>query len=45
MTRVLLADDDPLVRAGLALILGGSDVIKVVAEATNGQQAVDAVRS
>ena len=42
-TRVLLADDDPLVRAGLALILGGSDVITVVAEAANGQQAVDAV--
>jgi DNA-binding NarL/FixJ family response regulator len=41
--RVLLADDDPLVRAGLALILGGSDVITVVAEATNGQEAVDAV--
>lgn len=43
-TRVLLADDDALVRAGLALILGGSDVISVVAEATNGQEAVDAVR-
>ena len=44
-TRVLLADDDPLVRAGLALILGGSDVITVVAEAANGQQAVDAVQA
>jgi DNA-binding NarL/FixJ family response regulator len=43
--RVLLADDDPLVRAGLALILGGSDVITVVGEAANGQEAVDAVRA
>lgn len=43
--RVLLADDDPLVRAGLALILGGSDVITVVAEAANGQKAVEAVRA
>jgi DNA-binding NarL/FixJ family response regulator len=43
--RVLLADDDALVRAGLALILGGSDVIAVVAEATNGQEAIDAVRA
>jgi DNA-binding NarL/FixJ family response regulator len=44
-TKVLLADDDPLVRAGLALILGGSTTISVVAEAANGQQAVDAVRA
>jgi DNA-binding NarL/FixJ family response regulator len=45
VTKVLLADDDPLVRAGLALILGGSETISVVAEAANGQQAVDAVRA
>jgi len=44
-TRVLLADDDPLVRAGLALILGGSDTISVVGEAANGLEAVDAVRA
>ena len=42
-TRVLLTDDDPLVRAGLALILGGSPDITVVGEAVNGRQAVDAV--
>ncbi len=41
--RVLLADDDGLVRAGLALILGGSPAIEVVGEAANGQQAVDRV--
>jgi DNA-binding NarL/FixJ family response regulator len=43
--RVLLADDDPLVRAGLALMLGGSDSIAVVGEASNGREAVDAVRA
>jgi DNA-binding NarL/FixJ family response regulator len=42
--RVLLADDDPLVRAGLALMLGGSDAISVVAEAADGREAVDVVR-
>nr|WP_197684434.1 response regulator transcription factor [Aeromicrobium choanae] len=44
MTRVLLTDDDPLVRAGLALILGGAKTIEVVAEAANGREAVAAVR-
>jgi DNA-binding NarL/FixJ family response regulator len=38
--RVLLADDDALVRAGLALILGGSSDIEVVGEAPNGRDAV-----
>jgi DNA-binding NarL/FixJ family response regulator len=41
--RVLITDDDPLVRAGLALILGGSDDIKVIGEAANGREAVDRV--
>jgi len=44
-TRVLLADDDALVRAGLALMLGGSTDVVVVGEATNGREAVDAVRA
>nr|MCW2728847.1 DNA-binding response regulator [Aeromicrobium sp.] len=43
--RVLLADDDALVRAGLALILGGSEAIEVVGEASNGLEAVATVRS
>ena len=42
--RVLLADDDPLVRAGLSLMLGGSSAISVVGEASNGAEAVEAVR-
>lgn len=43
--RVLLADDDALVRAGLALILGGSSTIEVVGEASNGRDAVERVRT
>ncbi|MCD9198455.1 response regulator transcription factor [Aeromicrobium wangtongii] len=43
--RVLLTDDDALVRAGLALMLGGSPDIAVVGEATNGREAVDRVRA
>jgi DNA-binding NarL/FixJ family response regulator len=45
MTRILIADDDALVRAGLALMLGGAPDLEVVAEAVNGREAVDAVRA
>ncbi|HET6861220.1 MAG TPA: response regulator transcription factor [Streptomyces sp.] len=41
--RVLVADDQNLVRTGFRLILG-ADGINVVAEATNGAEAVEAVR-
>ncbi|MFJ6081121.1 response regulator [Streptomyces sp. NPDC092369] len=34
--RLLLVDDDPLVRAGLSLMLGGADDIEVVGEAADG---------
>ena len=44
-TRVLLADDDALVRAGLALILGGSPDITIVGEAVNGSEALTFVRA
>ena len=40
MIRVLLADDDPLIRAGLSTILQASGHITVVGEASTGQQAV-----
>ncbi|MFJ9862958.1 response regulator [Streptomyces sp. NPDC101165] len=42
--RLLLVDDDPLVRAGLALMMGGSGDIEIVGEAADGDQVEDAVR-
>ncbi|KUN88832.1 response regulator transcription factor [Streptomyces griseoruber] len=45
--RLLLVDDDPLVRAGLSLMLGGADDIEIVGEAADGGEAetlVDRVR-
>lgn len=43
--RVLLVDDDPLVRAGLRMILSAADDIEVVGEADDGAAAVEAVRA
>jgi DNA-binding NarL/FixJ family response regulator len=43
MIRVLLVDDDPLVRSALALMLGGQSDIDVVGEAPNGQVGLDLV--
>jgi DNA-binding NarL/FixJ family response regulator len=40
MIRVLLADDQTLVRAGFRSILGGEDGIEVVGEAADGVEAV-----
>ena len=40
MIRVLLADAEPLIRAGLSTILQASGHITVVGEASTGQQAV-----
>ncbi|MEU7582300.1 response regulator transcription factor [Streptomyces sp. NPDC041068] len=39
--RVLIADDQPLVRRGLALILTPDPALDVVAEADDGQRAVE----
>lgn len=40
VVRVLLADDDALVRAGLRMILGGHPDLEVVGEARDGVEAV-----
>ncbi len=44
MIRVLLADDDVLVRSGLRALLGAEDGITVVGEAADGREAVDRAR-
>ncbi|MFJ6833562.1 response regulator [Streptomyces sp. NPDC091209] len=45
--RLLLVDDDPLVRAGLALMMGGAEDVEIVGEAADGsevEELVDRVR-
>ena len=42
--RVLVADDQDLVRAGLRMILDAEPGIDVVAEATNGREAIEQAR-
>jgi len=43
--RVLLADDQPLVRAGLRRILEGDERLVVIGEAEDGQRAVEQARA
>ena len=40
MIRILLADDQPLIRSGIRALLDAEDDIEVVGEAADGQQAV-----
>ncbi len=44
MTRVLIVDDDPLVRSALRLMLGGQDDLDVVGEAVDGQDGLGQAR-
>ncbi|MFC3893557.1 response regulator [Lentzea rhizosphaerae] len=44
MIRVLIADDEPLMRAGIKAILGTADDIELVAEAGDGLEALQIVR-
>ncbi len=39
--RVLVADDQSMVRAGFRMLLGGEEDMEVIAEASNGLEAVD----
>ena len=39
--RLLVADDQPIIRRGLALMLGAEDDIEVVGQAADGQQALE----
>ncbi|WP_049660832.1 response regulator transcription factor [Kitasatospora sp. MY 5-36] len=42
--RVLLADDEPMIRAGLRAVLATDPGIEIVAEAGDGREAVELVR-
>jgi DNA-binding NarL/FixJ family response regulator len=44
MTRVLIADDDDLMRAGLVELLSGEAEIEIAGEAATGRQAVERAR-
>ena len=44
MIRVLLADDQPLIRSGFRALLELEDDIEVVAEAADGEQGVELAR-
>ncbi|WP_179957066.1 response regulator [Amycolatopsis anabasis] len=41
MIRILIADDEPLLRAGISTILSAAEDITVVAEAGSGAEAID----
>lgn len=43
--KVIIADDHPIVRSGLAALLGVEDSIEVVGVASNGQECLDLVQS
>ena len=45
VTRVLLADDQALLRAGFRVLIESAEDLQVVGEAATGQQAVDLVRA
>jgi len=44
MTRVLIADDDDLMRAGLVELLAGEAAIEIVGQARTGREAVERAR-
>ncbi|HUR01241.1 MAG TPA: response regulator transcription factor [Nonomuraea sp.] len=44
MTRLVIVDDDPMVRTGLRLILGGEPDLDLVGEAADGRGAMDVIR-
>jgi len=44
VTRIVIVDDDPMVRTGLKLILGGAPDLELAGEAGDGRQAVEVVR-
>jgi two-component system, LytTR family, response regulator len=43
--RVLIVDDEPLIRTGIRNVLSALDRIEITAECESGSQAIDAIRS
>ncbi|MFE3069065.1 response regulator [Streptomyces sp. NPDC059247] len=43
--RVVIADDEPLIRAGIRMILNSDQEIEVVGEAADGRQAIEQARA
>jgi DNA-binding NarL/FixJ family response regulator len=43
--RVLTVDDHPIVRRGIATLLGGQSDMSLVAEASNGREAIQQFRA
>jgi DNA-binding NarL/FixJ family response regulator len=45
LIRILTVDDHPLLRKGIAALVNGEPDLKLVAEAANGEEAIEAFRS
>src|SRR5580704_1220623 len=45
LIRILAVDDHPLLRKGIAALVNAEPDLKLVAEASNGKEAIDAFRS
>ena len=45
MITVLVADDHAMVRTGIARMLDDADDISVIAEAANGEEAINAAQN
>ena len=44
MIRILAVDDHPLLRKGIAALVNAESDMKLVAEASNGEEAVESFR-
>src|ERR1700691_4746781 len=44
LIRILLVDDHPLLRKGIAALVNAESDLKLIAEASNGNEAVEAFR-